>query len=211
MSTQISAPRDSKQSASEVVPANQHDWTTRCLQLAAAAAEAKLQKVFLRMARSFQVDAALLAMSHSTIAESRRLLAKSWSGRVDGGQDDTLTNSREKIAESRRLLATLELSPSTANGVEAAHCEPTLVPDAPIAPNAAAVLANADRDPAALSVHVFQGGPRFSWTVCSPSDEILGRGTAETELKARADAFCAGMIYLDWLKDQHRPDNGSLH
>jgi hypothetical protein len=211
MSTQISAPRDSKQSASEVVPANQHDWTTRCLQLAAAAAEAKLQKVFLRMARSFQVDAALLAMSRSTIAESRRLLAKSWSERVDGGQDDSLTNSREKIAESRRLLATLELSPSTANDDEAAHGEPTLVPAAPIAPNAAAVLAKADRDPAALSVHVFQEGARFGWTICSPSEVVLGQGTAETELKARADAFGAGMIYLDWLKDRHRSDDGRIH
>jgi len=211
MSAQITAPRDSQQSAGEVVPANQHDWTTRCLQLAAAAPEPKLQKTFLRMARSFQVDAALLAMSRSTIAESWRLLAKIWGERADGGQDDSLKNSREKIAESRRLLATLELSPSTANGGEAAHGEPTLVPAAPIAPNAAAVLAKADRDPAALSIHVFQEGARYRWTVCSPREEILGRGTARTELKARTDAFCAGMIYLDWLKDQHQPDDGTVH
>jgi hypothetical protein len=55
-------------------------------------------------------------MSRSTIVESRRLLAKNWSERIDNGHDDPLTNSRAKIDESRQLLATLDLSPSLQRG-----------------------------------------------------------------------------------------------
>jgi len=73
------------------------------------------------------------------------------------------------------------------------------------------VAARAETDAAALSIHVFQEGTRFSWTVCSSSEEMLGRGTAETEVKARADAFCAGMIYLDWFKDRSPSGGASLH
>ena len=73
------------------------------------------------------------------------------------------------------------------------------------------VAARAETDAAALSIHVFQEGTRFSWTVCSSSEEMLGRGTAETEVKARADAFCAGMIYLDWFNDRSPSGDASLH
>jgi hypothetical protein len=34
----------------------------------------------------------------------------------------------------------------------------------------------------------------FAWTLSSPADGILGRGTADTELSARIAAFQAGMI-----------------
>lgn len=156
------------------------------------------------MARSFQVDAALLAMSHSTIAESRRLLTKNWSERVGDGQDDRLTNSRASIADSKRLLASLEATAATHNGE--ARGESLTMPTTP-----ATACANMDHDPTALSVHVFQEGARFGWTVCSPKEEIVGRGTAETELQARADAFCAGMIYLQWAKDQSPPSGTNLH
>ena len=36
-------------------------------------------------------------------------------------------------------------------------------------------------------------------------------GTAETEVKARADAFCAGMIYLDWYNDRSPSGDASFH
>lgn len=137
------------------------------------------------------------------------MLATNWSGRANNG-GDSLTNSLEKIAESRRLLATLELSPSTPHSDDAAHGEPTLAPAAPIAPHAE-IRPEADRDPAALSVHVSQDGMRLSWTVWSPSEEILGRGMADTELKARVDAFCAGMIYLAWTKNRSPSGLASLH
>lgn len=190
------------------MPANQHDSMARRLQLAAAAPDPKLQKALLRMACSFEVDAALLAMSRSTIVESRRLLAKNWSERIDNGHDDPLTNSRAKIDESRQLLATLDLSPSLQRGDQSAHGEPTLVL---AAPEAAELPAEANRDRAALSVQVFRDGVRFGWTVCGAGNEILGRGMAETELKARTTAFCAGITYLNWLKDRLATGDISRH
>jgi len=36
------------------------------------------------------------------------------------------------------------------------------------------VTARAETDSAALSIHVFREGSRFSWTICSPSEEMLG-------------------------------------
>lgn len=193
------------------MPANQHDSMARRLQLAAAAPDPKLQKALLRMACSFEVDAALLAMSRSTIVESRRLLAKNWSERIDNGHDDPLTNSRAKIDECRQLLTTLDLSTSLERGDQSAHGEPTLVPTAPIAPEAAELPAEANRDRAALSVHVFRDGVRFGWTVCGAGNDILGRGMAETELKARTNAFGAGMTYLNRLKDRLATGDISRH
>ena len=155
--------------------------------------------MFLRMIRSSKSDAALLAISRLAIAESRRLLASSWSERVSGRQDTLVERSRASIGESRRLLEAVEAS-ATHSG-EAPTIRATL----------STAGAEMDRDPAALSVNVFAEGARFRWTVCSPSEEILGRGTAETELKARAAAFYAGMIYLDWVKHRASPGKISLH
>ena len=154
------------------------------------------------MARSFQLDAALLTMSRSTIAESRRLLAASWSERVslNNKHNVLLANSRASIADSRRLLAAV-VAATAATHRDEARRESIAMP----------VAARAETDAAALSIHVFQEGTRFSWTVCSSSEEMLGRGTAETEVKARADAFCAGMIYLDWFKHRSPSGGASLH
>jgi hypothetical protein len=156
------------------------------------------------MARSFQLDAALLAMSRSTIAESRRLLAASWSERVslNNNHDVLLANSRASIADSRRLKAAVEAATAATHRDEA--CRESIAMPTP-------VTARARTDSAALSIHVFQERSRFSWTVCSPSEEMLGRGTAETEVKARADAFCAGMIYLDGFNDRSPSGDASLH
>lgn len=166
---------------SESAPAGQFHWTTRCLELAAVAPEPKLRQRFLRMARSFQVDVALLA------------------------------NSRVTIAESRRLLATVEHSASGIQGYKARHREATMVPARQIALDVAELGAETGLDSAALSVRVFQEGAQFNWTVCDPDKHLLGRGTADTELKARTDAFRAGMTYLCWLKDQPAPKDASVH
>jgi hypothetical protein len=156
----------------------------------------------MRMARSLQVDTVLLAMSQSIIAESRRLLASSWSERVNLNKHDVLlANSRVRVADSKRLLAALEAAAAVRRKDEARR-QPITMPTTP-------ATARAKTDPAALSVHVSQEGARFSWTVCRPSEEIVGWGTAETEVKARAEAFCAGMIYLDCVK--HPPDDTNLH
>jgi hypothetical protein len=111
---------------SESAPAGQFHWTTRCLELAAVAPEPKLRQRFLRMARSFQVDVALLA------------------------------NSRATIAESRRLLATVEHSASGIQGYKARHREATMVPTRQIALDVAELGAETGLDSAALSVRVFR-------------------------------------------------------
>lgn len=41
--------------------------------------------------------------------------------------------------------------------------------------------------------------------------ELLGRGVAPTELKARADAFAAGMTFIERLTARRIPDDKSLH
>jgi len=56
------------------------------------------------------------------------------------------------------------------------------------------ICRRADRDPATLSLHVFAEGAQFSWTARSPSKVMLGRGTAETELKARAVSICGALV-----------------
>ena len=119
------------------------------------------------MARSFQLDAALLTMSRSTIAESRRLLAASWSERVslNNKHDVLLANSRASIADSRRLLAAVEAATAATHRDEARRG--SIAMPTP-------VTARAETDSAALSIHVFREGSRFSWTICSPSEEMLG-------------------------------------
>jgi hypothetical protein len=99
------------------------------------------------MARSFQLDAALLTMSRSTIAESRRLLAASWSERVslNNKHDFLLANSRASIADSRRLLAAVEAAAAATHRDEARR-ESIAMP----------VATRAGTDAAALSIHVFQ-------------------------------------------------------
>jgi hypothetical protein len=62
-----------------------------------------------------------------------------------------------------------------------------------------------------LSVTVFQEGEHFGWTLNTPSNEMLGHGTADTELKARVAAFDAGMTYIDRAKDRTAPTRSTLH
>ena len=87
------------------------------------------------MARSFQLDAALLTMSRSTIAESRRLLAASWSERVslNNKHDVLLANSRASIADSRRLLAAVVAATAATHrderrGASRSRCQSLLAP-----------------------------------------------------------------------------------
>jgi len=62
-----------------------------------------------------------------------------------------------------------------------------------------------------LSVRIFQEGTRFAWTLNSPAKELLGRGTAETEKKARIDALEAGMTYMNHAKGRSSPIDISLN
>ena len=125
--------------------ADQFHWMARCLEFAGTAPAPKLQKTCLRMARSFQIDAVLLAMSHSIIAESRRLLASSRSERGNGRQDALLADSRARVADSKRLLASFETTATTPSGE--ARRETLTMPTAP-----PAARAEMDRNPAAVSV-----------------------------------------------------------
>ena len=133
-----------------------------------------------RMARSFEMDATLLAIS------------------------------RSMIDESKRLLTTLTESASSTSGSEA-HYQPTVILTGSIETTAAASRAPSDADRGTLSVRIHQEGTRFGWTVYSPTKSMLGCGTAETELKARADAFRAGMTYIERQKGHPAPDDVMLH
>ena len=157
-----------------------------------------------------QTDSKLLAMSRSRIAESRQMLATSWSERVKGKHVALLASSLVTIAESRQLLAAVEHSRSIRRDGEPPSDAATMLPAAGVAPQPAEAPAEAETN-AALSVRVFQDGTRFCWTVRDPGNQILGRGTAQTDLKARVDAFRAGMIYLDCADGRLEADNTILH
>ena len=43
-----------------------------------------------------------------------------------------------------------------------------------------------------LSVSVVENGPHFGWTILTPTNEVLGSGTAGSEFDARVEAFRAG-------------------
>jgi hypothetical protein len=142
------------------------------------------------------------------VDDGRRLLAS-----LRDGQDNAalLNSSRTMIDESRRLLAALErLAPARRS--DDAHHDGMATPGAAsIEPGAGGVRANADRNSAMLSVRVFQEGTRYSWTLNTPGNEVLGHGTAKTARQARIDALQAGMTYIDRAKDRSSPGNTSLH
>ena len=82
----------------------------------------------------------------------------------------------------------------------------------PTEPDLTQVRTRPARNSTRLSIRVFQEGLRFSWTLKAPSNEVLGRGTAETERQARIDALQAGMIYIDRANGRSSPgDDTSLH
>src|SRR5262249_13654936 len=104
--------------------------------------------------------------------------------------DAPVASSRALIDDSRRLLAALQNS----------DLPPARDPNSPPYPVAVSggVLVNPavrPSDPAstaysaAFSIRVFEEEARFGWSLKSPLGEMLGEGTAETELKARSDAF----------------------
>ncbi len=68
------------------------------------------------------------------------------------------------------------------------------------------------QNPATLTINIFQEEDRFGWTVRRrTTKEVLGRGVAQTELKARVDAFSAGMTFIERLTGQPGPADNSLH
>jgi hypothetical protein len=71
--------------------------------------------------------------------------------------------------------------------------------------------ARADRNSAMLSVHVFQDGSRFGWTLNVTGQEVLGHGTAATEFEARVDAFQSAMTYIDHSNGRATAGDESLH
>jgi len=154
-----------------------------------------------------QIDADLLAISQSMIYESRVLLA---SLRDDQSTNALLRNSRAVIDKSRRLLAALEPAASSRRNVPA-HEAIAIATVPPVEQRAGVVRANVDRNPPMLSVHVFRKESCFGWTVYSPNNDLLGRGSAQTEHKARIDALRAGMTYIDRSKGRSASSDTSLH
>jgi hypothetical protein len=115
------------------------------------------------------------------------------------------------IEESRRLLAALECSAPARRNDDAHHHATATPAAAPIEPSAGGVRADTDRNPATLSVRVVKKESCFGWTVYSPTNDLLGVGTAETEHKARIDAFTAGMTYIDRANGRSSPSDTNLH
>ncbi len=121
---------------------------------------------------------------------------------------ELMTNSRAKIVESKRLLATVDHPTAIARG-EGARVEAGTIP---IAPTELPLLEEVHHNPATLTINVFQEEGRFGWTVqWRATKEVLGRGVARTELKARVDAFNAGMTFIERLTGQPRPGGANLH
>ena len=132
---------------------------------------------------------ALVERGWRQLSESRALIAQS---------RRQVTKSCQSIADSRRLLASMDYLAVTPIPTEAGGRQ-------------SAEHTGCQKARENLSVRVFQKGLQFAWTLNSPANEMLGFGMAETELKARTDAFHAGMTYIDRAKGRSAPDDGSLH
>jgi hypothetical protein len=127
--------------------------------------------------------------------------------------DDLVASSRALLAKSRELLAELEHTDalrmprrvSLPESVVISRSEGTL---------SGTAVHQSDRTPVQhgeLSTRVFKDGEQFGWRVYSPTKEMLGSGTAESEFSARVDALHAGMTYIDRLKGRSAPTNSRLH
>jgi hypothetical protein len=141
----------------------------------------------------------LIELSQRELMHSRGLLAASRS---------TVRKTRALIEECKRLLAQ----------DRALVDEPKLVATSTIStPKRVSdeSATNMHKAPESaqgmLSIRVFQDGSRFSWRVLSTANDVLGRGTADTELKARIAAFDAGMAYIDRTKGRSAPSDTALH
>jgi len=171
-----------------------YERAARCVQEATAQTDPTLKQSLLQMGRSW------MAMARRECASATRFPeVREWRWRMTASlqiDDGLLTSSRSIIAESRCLLATLEHAP----------VPPT--PSQTIDEHAAKVGSVHKQG---LSVRIFQKGPVFGWTLTGPANEMLGRGTAETELRARIESFRAGMTYIDRSKARSAPNDTTLH
>jgi hypothetical protein len=186
-----------------------------CARKAAGQNDLTLKQDFLHMQRRWLADADLLAIRQSARKESTQLLASMSRDRAILSNVDSvlLSNSRALIAESKRLLARLDERAAWPHGSDAVHREVITIsgvtPDEPIAP---AARAQADGNPENLSIRIFENGSGYGWIFRNHANEMLARGTAETEHKARIAAFHAAMIYIDRLKGRSAPkDFLTLH
>src|SRR5262249_7643108 len=167
-------------------------------------------EAWLRANIAFERTGAPLVSSRALIDGSRCLLATIQATRTGA----PVASRRAVIDESRQLLATVQgadLPPtphpkSRPEAVTVARSDDTSVN--PAVPHLdPAFLAN----PALLSVRIIPSGGELGWSVFSTSREMLGRGIADTELKARTEAFGAGMTFIERLKGRCRPTDSSVH
>jgi hypothetical protein len=130
----------------------------------------------------------LIAKSESLVRKTRALIEEC---------KQLLADDRSLVDEPKRLVATSTVSTPKQVGDESA-----IIADMHKAP---------ERAQETLSIRVFQDGSRFGWRVLSSANELLGRGAADTELKARIAAFDAGMTYIDRTKGGSRRLYSALH
>ncbi len=190
-------------------------YAEECARKAAAQTNPTLQQDFLDMerrwlalARSYESSLAdfvdLPARTRLLIDESRllRVLVRGEGAMLKELDAELLTNSRAKIVESKRLLATVDRPTAIARDETGTI---------PIAPTELPSSEQPDHNPATLTIDVFHEKGRFGWTVHKRATKVLlGRGVARTELKARVDAFRAGMTFIERL-GQYRPHANKLH
>ena len=163
-----------------------YEHAAHCVREATAQTDATLKQSFWKMGQRW------LAMATMRRAAATRPLEvqEQWWRMVASRQIDEalLRNSRALVVQSRRLLATLESAASPRNAL----------------PIVGEISSEMDRNPATLSVRILGEESRFNWMVRGPANEVLGIGTADSELKARVDAFGAGMTYIDLLKGRFK-------
>jgi hypothetical protein len=127
--------------------------------------------------------------------------------------DALVASSRALLAQSRQLLAELEHADALRMPRRDSSRESVVVNRSVGTPVGPAVHQSQQTAPphTELSIRVFRDGEQFGWTVYSPTKQMLGWGTAGSELSARVDAFHAGMTYIDRLKGRSAPSNNPLH
>jgi len=163
-----------------------YEHAAYCVHEATAQTDGTLKQSFWKMGQRWL---AMAMLQRAAATRPPEVLEQWWRMALSRQIDEVLLrNSRALIAQSRRLLATLE---------SAASPHSTL-------PIAGGISSETDRNPATLSVRILGEESRFNWTVRGPANEVLGIGTADSELKARVDAFGAGMTYIDLLKGRFK-------
>jgi len=128
--------------------------------------------------------------------------------------DGLVAGSRALLAQSRQLLADLEHAEALRmprrvflpESVVVSRSEGTPLADPPVHQSDRTLVQHTE-----FSIRVFENGEQFAWRVYSPTKEMLGSGTAESEFSARVDALHAGMTYIDRLKGRSAPTDTRLH